>query len=63
MQELWTTTMDPAKRKLLEVTVNDAAMADQTLGILMGDAGVKMRRQFIIESSQAENLRIENLDV
>mmetsp|Transcript_25816 Transcript_25816/g.71101 ORF Transcript_25816/g.71101 Transcript_25816/m.71101 type:complete len:801 (-) Transcript_25816:221-2623(-) len=61
--ELWTTTMDPAKRKLLEVTVNDAAMADQTLGILMGDAGVKMRRQFIIESSQAENLRIENLDV
>jgi len=61
--ELWTTTMDPEKRKLLEVTVKDGALADQTLGVLMGDAGVKMRRQFIIERSQAENVSVENLDV
>ena len=58
--ELWTTTMDPEQRTLLEVTVNDAAMADQTLGILMGDSPLQ-RREFI--SSQADNLSAEDLDV
>jgi len=59
-KELWTTTMDPSVRSLLQVTVKDASVADQTLGILMGDA-VAPRRDFI--SSHAENLRIVDLDV
>jgi len=58
--ELWSTTMDPSKRSLLQVTAKDAAIADQTLSLLMGDA-VKPRRDFI--SSRAENLKIVDLDV
>lgn len=58
--ELWSTTMDPDKRSLLQVTAKDAAVADQTLSLLMGDA-VKPRRDFI--SSHAENLKIVDLDV
>jgi len=58
--QLWSTTMDPAKRTLLKVTVNDAAVADQTLSVLMGDAAAP-RRNFI--SSQAENLRVDDLDL
>ena len=52
--------MDPARRTLLAVNVNDAALADQTLSILMGDAPAP-RREFI--SSKAENLRVDDLDV
>ena len=59
-EQLWFTTMDPQRRSLLKVTVNDAAIADQTLSILMGDA-VAPRRNFI--SSNAENLRVDDLDV
>ena len=58
--ELWSTTMDPKSRTLLEVTLKDAAMADQMLGILMGDA-VAPRRNFI--SSQAESLNFSDLDL
>jgi len=58
--QLWTTTMDPECRTLLEVTVNDCALADQTLGMLMGDA-VGPRKAFI--SEQAVNLNLGDLDV
>ena len=58
--ELWTTTMDPKERSMLQVTIKDAAVADQTLGILMGDA-VAPRRNFI--SSKAEYLDVSDLDL
>lgn len=59
-EQLWSTTMDPARRTLLEVSVKDASLADQTLSILMGDAPAP-RRAFI--SAQAENLRVDDLDL
>jgi len=59
-EQLWTTTMDPELRKLLQVTVNDCSLADQTLSVLMGDA-VGPRRNFI--SERAENLKLGDLDV
>ena len=45
-QELWDTTMDPDKRLLLQVTLEDAALADQMFSILMGE-DVEQRRSFI----------------
>jgi DNA gyrase subunit B len=44
--ELWETTMDPATRTLLQVTVEQAAIADEVLSILMGD-DVESRKHFI----------------
>ena len=44
--ELWDTTMDPAHRTLLQVSLDDAASADQTFSILMGE-DVESRRNFI----------------
>ena len=57
--QLWSTTMDPATRTLVRVDINDAAIADQTLSILMGE-NVAPRRNFI--STQAESLAMEDLD-
>ena len=44
--ELWATTMDPARRTLLGVTVDDAARADEVFSVLMGES-VESRKQFI----------------
>jgi DNA gyrase subunit B len=59
-EQLWSTTMNPESRTLLRVNIDDASIADQTFSILMGDA-VAPRRNFI--TSNAENLRVDDLDV
>ncbi|GAA0574896.1 DNA topoisomerase (ATP-hydrolyzing) subunit B [Kribbella sandramycini] len=45
-QELWDTTMDPANRVLLQITLDDAVRADETFQTLMGD-DIEARRNFI----------------
>ena len=57
-EQLWETTMDPGNRVLLQVTVEDAATADQTFDMLMGSA-VPPRRRFI----QTHAREVRNLDV
>lgn len=57
-QQLWETTMDPANRTLLLVTIDDAAEADRTFDMLMGSA-VPPRRRFI----QTHARDVRNLDV
>ena len=56
--QLWETTMDPARRTLLQVQVDNPAEADQIFSVLMGDS-VDPRRNFI----QTNALNVRNLDV
>jgi len=57
-EQLWSTTMDPQRRTLLRVKLEDAAEADRLFSILMGD-NVAQRRSFIEDHA----LEVKNLDV
>jgi len=50
-EELWETTMDPANRLLLQVTLDDAATADELFSVLMGE-DVEARRSFITRNAK-----------
>ncbi len=57
-EQLWETTMDPARRTLLQVRVDDSVEADEIFSVLMGDA-VDQRREFI----EKHALDAQNLDI
>jgi DNA gyrase subunit B len=50
-EELWETTMNPARRVLLQVTLDDAAQADELFSVLMGE-DVESRRSFITRNAK-----------
>jgi len=57
-EQLWSTTMNPETRTLMKITIEEAAAADRTFSILMGD-DVEPRRQFIQKNAKY----VRNLDV
>jgi len=56
--QLWSTTMDPEQRTLLQVTLEDAALADRLFTVLMGE-DVAARKEFIEQNAKL----VQNLDV
>ena len=54
-EQLWETTMNPAKRRLRQITIDNAAQAERTFSKLMGD-DVPPRRQFIEENAHYANI-------
>lgn len=54
-EQLWETTMDPARRMLKKVTIENAAEADRTISMLMGD-DVAPRREFIEQNATYANI-------
>jgi DNA gyrase subunit B len=57
-EQLWETTMDPARRTLKKVPIADAAEAEHIFSVLMGNA-VEPRREFI----ERHALEVRNMDV
>ena len=57
-EQLWETTMNPKTRRLMQVTLEDAALADEIFSILMGDK-VEPRKEFIMKYAR----EVRNLDV
>ncbi len=57
-EQLWETTMNPENRILVQVTMEDAMKADETISLLMGDE-VAPRRDFIVENARD----VKNLDI
>ena len=49
-EQLWETTMDPSKRTLMRVTIEDASEAESRIAVLMGD-NVEARREYIYENA------------
>lgn len=57
-EQLWETTMNPKTRRLLQVTIEDAALADEVFTILMGE-NVEPRKEFIMKFAK----EVRNLDI
>ena len=57
-EQLWTTTMNPESRTMLQVTMEDAYEADEIVSLLMGDQP-ELRREFIVENAKL----VEELDI
>ena len=57
-EQLWTTTMNPESRTMLQVTMEDAYAADEIVSLLMGDQP-ELRREFIVENAKL----VEELDI
>ena len=57
-EQLWETTMNPENRTLIQVTLEDAMQADETISLLMGDE-VEPRRDFIVQNAKD----VKNLDI
>ena len=58
--QLWETTMDPRTRSLIKVSINDAALAEKRVRVLMGDK-VEPRKEWIeenVEFSLEDNYKI-----
>ena len=54
-QQLWDTTMDPNRRLLRQITIDNAAEAERTFSMLMGD-DVPPRREFIEQNAHYANI-------